>query len=444
MILTKLLETGPWLLSKVKETIMHETDSGLPLSSATGDMGVTMKSGSANNRRFIFTILLWTVGFSILSAVPASAKYASMVIDANTGKVLHQDNPHALNYPASLTKMMTLYLLFEALDKGRIKMSTAMNVSDVSAGQPASALGMTKGQTITVSQAILALAVKSANDVAVVVAEALSGSQNNFALEMTAKARQLGMSRTTFRNPSGLPHQGQLSTARDMALLAHRLLRDFPHYYHYFSAEEFTYNNVTYKTHNRLLKSYDGADGIKTGYIKASGFNLVASAERGGRRLIGVVLGGNTAKARDRLMAGLLDKGFNLIGTPSSAQNKPSSLQDQPSTARNGPPLRKRKTETADSTPAPSATAPDGQWAIQVGVYNQYQPAYNVARKIAEKFPDILQGGSVTVAPLQKNNRKPMYRARIQGLSKKQAYQACLSLKRRDIDCMEVTVWKAA
>lgn len=419
------------MLFKVKGTIMRKADLRRSLNSAPRGMEAAMKSGFVTGLQFAFATFLWAVSFSIMSAAPASAKYASMVIDAGTGKVLHQDNPHTLNYPASLTKMMTLYLLFEALDKGQIKMSTAMNVSADSAKQPASALGLTAGRTITVGQAIPALAVKSANDVAVVVAEALGGTQIDFALKMTAKARQLGMSRTTFRNPSGLPHQGQLSTARDMALLAYRLLRDFPHYYHYFSAEEFTYDNVTYKTHNRLLKSYEGADGIKTGYIKASGFNLVASAERGGRRLIGVVFGGNSARARDRLMADLLDEGFTRIGMPLSAQD--------------APPPRKSQTKTANSAPsAPPDTATDGQWAIQVGVYNQYQPAYDIARKIAEKFPDILQGGSVAVAPLTKNNRKPMYRARIQGLSKKQAQQACYNLKRRDIDCMEVTVWKAA
>ncbi len=383
------------------------------------------------NMRNIAGTRLWAAMFLsaaimfFASSAPVNAKYAAMIIDAETGQVLHQVNPHTRNYPASLTKMMTLYLTFEAIDSGRLSLDQRMKVSARAARQPASRLGLKRGQTISVREAIPALAIKSANDVAVVFAETLGGSQRDFALKMTAKARQLDMNRTTFRNPSGLPHRGQLSTARDMAVLAYRLLKDFPHYYYYFSKTSFTYRGKTYKSHNKLLTTYSGADGIKTGYLKSSGYNLVTSAERQGRRLIGVIFGGRTARSRDRLMARLLNKGFRKMGVygdgVQAAKNQAPKIFS---------PSRKKPTRARKSG--------GGQWAIQVGAYNKVKPARAMARKVVSKLPRILEGGSVKVVPLKKRNRRPLYRARIHGISKSRAYQACKSLKRLKIDCMEV------
>ena len=249
----------------------------------------------------------------IFAAESAQARYASIVIDAETGEVLRSRNADIRRYPASLTKMMTLYLLFEAIDEGRLSLTSKLKVSKRAGGQPASKLGLRAGSAIRVEDAIKALAVKSANDIAVVVAEALGGTEVEFAKKMTAKARALGMSRTTFRNASGLPNRKQRSTARDMAQLARALMRDFPHRYHYFDDQRFRYSGRVHRTPNRLLDSYRGMDGIKTGYIRASGFNLVASAERDGRRVIAVVFGGKTARSRNSHMASLLDLGFTRI-----------------------------------------------------------------------------------------------------------------------------------
>ena len=249
----------------------------------------------------------------VFAAGSAEARYASIVVDAETGEVLRSRNADIRRYPASLTKMMTLYLLFEAIDEERFNLTSKLKVSKRAAGQPPSKLGLGAGSTIEVEDAIKALVVKSANDIAVVVAEALGGTEVEFARMMTRKARALGMSRTTFRNASGLPNRKQRSTARDMSFLARALMRDFPHRYHYFDDQRFRYGGRSHRSPNRLLSSYRGMDGIKTGYIRASGFNLAASAERDGRRVVAVVFGGKTPRSRNRHMATLLDLGFTRI-----------------------------------------------------------------------------------------------------------------------------------
>ena len=237
-------------------------------------------------------VLIFALALSVATA--AQARYASIVIDYDTGRVLHESNADTRNYPASLAKMMTLYLAFEALERGDITLDKKLKVSRRAAGMPAAKLGLKRGETITVKNAILALITKSANDAAVVVAEALGEKETRFARMMTRKAKALGMKRTQFRNASGLPNRRQLSTARDMATLARALIRDFPKYYRLFATKEFVYKGKRYRNHNRLLRKYAGADGIKTGYIRASGFNLAASVSRNGRRLIEVVFGGKT------------------------------------------------------------------------------------------------------------------------------------------------------
>jgi len=265
----------------------------------------------------VFVIFLsYGVGSSTALANP---KYASIVIDVETGTVLRARNANKLLHPASLTKMMTLYMTFDALRSGHLKLSDRINVSRHAAGMPPSKLDLPIGSSIRVDDAILALVTKSANDVAAALAEKIAGSEGAFAQRMTSRARQLGMKNTSFKNASGLHDKGQLTTAKDMAILGRALIQNHPHYYRYFSTKNFNYRGNNYHNHNRLMSSYEGMDGIKTGYIHASGFNLVASAMRDNRRLVAVVLGGRTANTRNTHMASLMDEGFRL------AQNLPNA-----------------------------------------------------------------------------------------------------------------------
>jgi D-alanyl-D-alanine carboxypeptidase len=364
--------------------------------------------------------------YFLASFTPVQAKYASFVMDAETGRVLYQKNADTRNYPASLTKMMTLYMLFDALERGKMTMNKHLVTSAKATRHPPSKLGLRLGETITVRNAIQALTTKSANDVAVVIAEALGRTERRFALAMTAKARKIGMRRTTFRNASGLPHRGQLSTARDMAQLASRLIRDFPQYYKFFSRRSFTYEGRTYKNHNKLLKTYEGVDGIKTGYIRASGFNLVTSAQRDGNRIIGVVFGGRTSRSRNHLMTKLLNKGFQKLENRfyASAPAKKKSTSKRTYAKK-----RSRSLTQADKGPV--------VWGIQVGAYKKYGQAYKRASSVYSKFLGYLKSGTIEVSELSKRNRRPLYRARIAGISKRQAYRACQALERRRIDCME-------
>ncbi|MDI5919458.1 serine hydrolase [Halomonas sp. LR5S13] len=266
---------------------------------------------TTNNRRRrggIFVLLACLL--LATSAVQANPRYAGIVIDADSQEILYAENADKLRYPASLTKMMTLYLVFEALEEGRLSLGQPLPVSSYAASKPASKLYVKAGSTIPVETAIQALVIKSANDVAVVVAEALGGSETHFARMMTDKARDLGMQDTVFRNPNGLPDAGQVTTARDMVVLSRHLMRDFPQYYPYFSRTSFPWRGKTITGHNRLLKNYPGADGLKTGFIRASGFNVATSAVRDGRRLLTVVMGGFSAASRDLHTAELLDRGF--------------------------------------------------------------------------------------------------------------------------------------
>ena len=240
-------------------------------------------------------------------AVPAPAgKYAAIVVDAKTGKQLFEMNSTAERYPASLTKMMTLYLVFEALDSGRVAKETQIPVSAKAASQPPTKLRLRPGETIDVDTAIRALAVKSANDVAVAVGEYLGGSEEQFAAAMTAKARQIGMRNTVFRNASGLPDGDQHTTARDMAVLGLALRQNFPQYYYYFSATDFMFRGNLVRGHNDMLGRVHGVDGIKTGYIRASGFNIVTSYDADGRRLVVVVMGADSARERNAHAEALL------------------------------------------------------------------------------------------------------------------------------------------
>ncbi len=238
----------------------------------------------------------------------ANPRYAGLVIDAVTGEVFYEENAQRSLYPASLTKIMTLYMTFQAIESGRLSLQQSLRVSSHAARQPPSKIGLPVGATLRVEDAIYALVTKSANDIAVVLAEAIGGSESQFARMMTEQARRLGMTRTTFRNASGLPDRRQRSTAWDMARLTQAMIRHYPQHYHFFGTRRWTFRGVTYRNHNRLLGRYDGMDGLKTGYINASGFNLVASVRRSRLRLIAVVFGGRTAASRNAHMVDLLDR----------------------------------------------------------------------------------------------------------------------------------------
>src|SRR6201996_136186 len=240
-------------------------------------------------------------------------KYAAIVVDAKTGEVLYQQAPDDHRYPASITKIMTMYLAFEALRDHQLSLDDRLTISPHAAAQAPSKVGLRPGQTIAVRDAMDAIAVLSANDMAVAMAERLGGTEAHFAEMMTAKAKQLGMNNTQYVNANGLPDTRQLSTARDIAILSRAVLRDFPQYYAFFSTREFTYLGRTTRNHNHLLGSMPGVDGIKTGFTNASGFNLAASAVRDDHRLIAVVLGGSSTAARDLHVEDLLDAGFTVI-----------------------------------------------------------------------------------------------------------------------------------
>lgn len=256
--------------------------------------------------------LLLATAFSA-SPATANSKYAAFVVHADSGDVLFDRYSTGRRYPASLTKVMTLYILFEELEAGKLTLDSKLKISRRAAGQPPSKLGLKAGSTIKVEDAIEALVVRSANDVAVVVAEHISGSEWKFAQRMTTRARSLGMRRTTFRNASGLPNSKQVTTARDMATLAARVSQDFPQYFHYFKTTRFSWNGRTYRTHNKVLASFDGATGLKTGYTRRSGFNLATTAERDGQRLIGIVLGGRSGVTRDRHMRDIMNRAYANI-----------------------------------------------------------------------------------------------------------------------------------
>lgn len=408
---------------------------------------------------------------AILSATAASAsanpKYAGIVVDAKTGKVLYEDHADAPRYPASLTKMMTLYLIFEALESGRLSKNSPITFSRNAAAEPPTKLGVPAGKSITVEQAILALVTKSANDVATAVAETLGGSEANFARMMTNKARQLGMTSTTFRNAHGLPNSEQKTTARDMARLGIALRDHFPQYYDYFSTRSFTYAGRKIGNHNNLLGRVKGVDGIKTGYIRASGFNLVTSVATGGRSIVAVVMGGKTARSRDAHMAELIQRYLPkastgadnyLIAKGPSTQPVRAAAIDLPANAPL-PPARPELPVTAyaqedtvaakvalaealsgegDYDPLPTASTPVSGWVIQVASTPTQQDARRVLERTAAQAPGIL-ANAIPFTETFELKGQIYHRARFGGFeSKTAAWDACASLKKQNVDCYAV------
>ena len=265
------------------------------------------------------------------SGVPASPAFSAIVVDANSGRTLYEVQPDGLRHPASITKVMTLYLLFEQLDKGALTLQSRIPISEHAAAQEPSKLGLDPGETISVEDAIKAVVTRSANDIAVAIAEAIGHDESTFAEMMTRKAHALGMASTTYRNASGLPNDQQITTARDLTILARSLEDRFPRYFRYFSTEEFEYAGQTIGNHNHLLGRVDGVDGIKTGYTRASGFNLLTSVHRDGRSILAVVMGGRSAPARDRIMENLIDDHLAQGSTVRTANEvaDASSSEDQ-------------------------------------------------------------------------------------------------------------------
>ncbi len=349
-------------------------------------------------------------------AAPAAAqigsdRYAAMVLDASTGRVLVAANADEPRYPASLTKIMTLYMVFEALREGRIRLDTPIRMSEEAASRPPSKLGLPAGATLSVEQAILALVTKSANDVAAAVGEHLAGSEERFAQLMTMRARAIGMSRTTFRNASGLPDPDNISSARDMATLGLRVMRDFPNRYHYFGTTHFAWGRITIRNHNRMLGDYEGADGIKTGYIRASGFNIVTSARRDGVRLLGVTMGGSSWVERDQHMSALLDQGFAQMGV---AARPPSAVMAATAVGaaraavapRQAAPNNRRATATATRNAASRQTVGRGRGTTAAAAANR---AVTPARPTASRqaAPASRQAAPTRAATAPRTARAP-------------------------------------
>ena len=404
------------------------------------------------------------------------AKYAAIVMDASNGEVLFEKNADSQRHPASITKIMTLYLTFEALSSGRLRLDDRVPVSYHAASMAPSKLGVPAGGSVTVDEAMRAVAVISANDMAVALAEKIGGNEPHFTALMTLRAQELGMPNTHYVNANGLPDPRQISSAHDIAILSRAVMRDFPQYYGYFSLKSFTFNGRTVTNHNHLLVSMPGVDGLKTGFINASGFNLSASAVRDNHRLIAVVLGGNTAGGRDAHVRELLDDGFTFLhrrdlGDKALAQasfTEPSDLTASPA----APQISAGKIELSDaevaslraaSTPAGTPSAPvaqpasapvraqpvarlikvktdddgerrrhDGEWRVQVGAYGRRTQAEAQLSAIAHHYAQAFDGVERRVV----EGGHGHYDARFIGFSAVSAKDACRALKVHGESCV--------
>jgi D-alanyl-D-alanine carboxypeptidase len=332
--------------------------------------------------------------------------YAAIVLDGNSGNVLHAANADELRHPASLTKIMTLYLLFERLDAGKLRLDSPLPVSEHASMQAPTKLGLKPGQSIEVEDAIRGLVTKSANDAAVVVAEAIGGSEHDFAEMMTLKAHAIGMSRTIYHNASGLPNDEQVTTARDQALLGRTIQERFPRYYRYFATPSFTYHGQTMRNHNQLLGHVEGMDGIKTGYTQASGFNLVASVRRNNRHIVSVVMGGTSAGARDARMRSLIDE-YIVAAVPQknviaeviarTQAAAPRTAEAHAAEARNPDPTV--GTRTVDTRPADGSGAPATYSVASQGRGATWPAAASALGATAPSPPAAESAAAATAAP---------------------------------------------
>jgi D-alanyl-D-alanine carboxypeptidase len=376
----------------------------------------------------------------LFMAGTGDARAASLVVDVETGQVIASDAPNHLWYPASLTKMMTVYVALSEIEAGRLSFDDKIEVSSYAAGQSPVKFGLRAGQVITVRQAINAAIVASANDAAVALAEKLAGSEEAFAARMTAMARELGMARTVFRNASGLPHDGQVTTARDMAVLATALLRDYPKHYPLFNQRAVTIGKRSRGTVNGILGSYAGADGFKTGFTCGSGYNLVASATRDGRRVIGVVLGSANRGQRTIDMTGLLNRAFSAGGPKGATLAELGQMMT-----------------AADSGPAPTilsggkCTAAVGEaggtitsaarlsgWGIVFGAYPERGKAEQVLTSAKKSLGTLAKGGRPAIVQ-KAYEGTARYSAMLVGMDQQAAGKACKALWDKDVYCLAVS-----
>ena len=397
----------------------------------------------------------------------SEVRYASIVVDANSGEVIFARRADSPRYPASITKVMTLYLVFEAMAEGRVSPDDLVTISPRAASQPPSKLGLPAGSRIRLDDAIRSLAVRSANDIAVALAELVGGSEARFAALMTLRAQELGMTQTRYVNANGLPDSRQLSSARDIAILSRAVMRDFPQYYHYFGQRQWTFEGRNYNNTNGLLHSMPGVDGIKTGYTNASGYNLAASAVRDGRRLITVVLGGRTTQSRNAHVAELLNAGFDYERqvregvAPAVAQQIFASLSGGVGVdyATGGPGVTELASaevpvsadvlaasaalDAATAPPEPQrpvvtaaaqgdARDPNANWVVQVGAFRDQSVAQEWLGEVGRRFRDHFRNaeGGVTAAA------NGWFRARYMGFTRSAADAACESLEQRNVPCM--------
>ncbi len=349
----------------------------------------------------------------------------SIVIDVETGRVLSAMNADAITYPASLTKMMTLYLVFEALNAGRLRTDQYLPVSYEAASRSPTKLGLRPGESLAVQELILGLVTRSANDAAAVLAEGLAGSEPAFAEQMTRRARQLGMTSTVYRNASGLPNPDQYTTARDQAQLALALYRDFPREYRYFATRQFYFRGNVIHNHNHLLDWYEGADGIKTGYIGASGYNLAASAVRNEHRLIGVVMGGPSPIVAEAEQS-----------QPAPSREKPGVLSRAASrVAARLSPIAKAEAATVAHE---QRTVPAGEhWSIQLGAFRGEDAAEKAGRTAA--LLPTAKGKPLQIVAPAKSDKDRFYRTRLLNFTSQEAWGACIALHKKDLECSVVS-----
>jgi len=385
-----------------------------------------------------------------LTTEKPTGRYASIIVDTDNLDILHARQIDELRYPASLTKVMTLYLAFDALNSGELRLEEKVKVSAIAARTPPVDIGLQTGQSVTIDTLMQAIAVRSANDAAVVLAERLGGSEAGFAEMMTAKARSLGMTQTTFKTANGLPHPEQLTTARDMAKLANAVLVNHRRHYHYFGLKSFRFNGRTYLNTNRLLREREDVDGFKTGYTNASGYNLIVSAQQDGRRLIAVVLGGASGASRNSHMADLIDRGFDVMGvTPQTikvAQAPKVSRAAKPSPTKS----KSQGSENLDTTSAPpsvlrlrgqdapivlpastgrSFRLPSGNWSVQLGLFETEASAKAHLDSLG-LLPDLAAAKPVLTP------RGSMIAARMTGLSAQSARASCKALVKTRHGCL--------
>lgn len=374
-------------------------------------------------------------------------RYGAIVVEAQSGKVIYANHADRMLHPASLTKLMTLYITFAALRSGKINEDTVLNVSSYAASASPTKLGLESGDQITVKDAIMGLITCSANDAARALAEGIGGSEGRFANLMTAQAHRLDMQNTAFYNASGLPDDRQISTPKDMAILARAIIVQFPEYYQWFSTQEFTYDGRLYANHNHLMEHYPGMDGMKTGYVGASGFNLVSSAVHNGTRLIGVVFGGRSAARRDDYMASLLDQSFAMAANyqqHSSPRYAGTILQQPASQTIETPapqPVQVASAAPAGNEPtqppmAETRTANSGSgWGVQIGAYHSKREAAR-ALAHARHYYHNLHDAPEIIAAIPAPTGGHLYRAQLMSLSEPAATQACTALQSRGKSCV--------